>query len=52
MTVSETSATRSVAPELSELVRDGCGEKRAILLLTQDGDDSNGDDDDDIRSRR
>ena len=52
MTMSETSATRSAALELSEHVRDGCGEKRATLMLMYDGDDNNGDAGDDIQSRR
>ena len=52
MAMSETSATRSAAPELSEHVRDGCGEKRAILMLMHSGDDNYGDASDAIQSRR
>ena len=52
MTLRQTSATRTAAPELTEHVRDGRCEKRAILMLMYDGDDNNGDAGDDIQSRR
>ena len=52
--LSQTSATRAAAPELTEHVRNGRGEKRAILMLMYDGDDNNGDagTGDDIQPRR